>query len=478
MEIRERHAFQAQLLDITQEAVIALDAEERIVYWNRGAERTYGWSEREVLGRAAEDILRPQAAGAPQGEREERLARLQREETLSGGSRLHRKDGTPLDIEYNARAFFDDAGRFAGYVTVHRDVTERRRAEHAVREREARLAALIEASPLGIDIMDRDGNPIFYNPKCVELHGIGIGEAFGTGWEQAVHPEDRERVGASWYAAAKAGRAWSEVYRFRHRDGRVVWVSGRAAPIHVDGALVGFVGTLEDITAEREARERAERATRMRDRMLAAVAHDLRNPLNTIALTVQALLAGGRSDRELGVIERSAAAMDHLIRDLLDVSTLEAGYTTVERMPVDLDALCRDAVELFGAQARQRGIELNCETHAEMLRVRGDPHRLAQVLSNLLGNALKFTPRGGVIHVRGEAAAGAARISVEDTGPGIHEEDLPRLFEPFWSGRTGDQTGAGLGLSICRAIVEAHGGRIWAEARAGGGAAIRFDLPR
>src|SRR5690606_15456301 len=182
-----------------------------------------------------------------------------------------------------------------------------------------------------------------------------------TGWEQAVHPEDRERVATSWYAAAKAGKTWSEVYRFRHRDGKVVWVSGRAAPIHVDGTLVGYVGTLEDITAEREARERAERATRMRDRMLAAVAHDLRSPLNTISLTVQALAAAGRDDRELRVIERSAAAMDHLIRDLLDVSKLEAGYTAVKRMPLDLDTLCRDAIELFGAQARERGVELTCE---------------------------------------------------------------------------------------------------------------------
>lgn len=477
MEIRERPAFQAQLLDITQEAVIAVDVEERIAYWNRGAERTYGWSEREVLGRAVREVLRPQVSADPRGEREGRLERLRREETLSGESRVHRRDGTPLDIEYNARAFFDD-GRLAGYVTVQRDVTERRRAERAVREREARFAALIEASPLGIDVMDGDGNPIFYNPKCVELHGIGLGEAFGTGWEQAVHPEDRERVATSWYAAAKAGKTWSEVYRFRHRDGKIVWVSGRAAPIHVDGTLVGYVGTLEDITAEREARERAERAMRMRDRMLAAVAHDLRNPLNTIVLTVRALLAGGGDDHELGVIERSAATMDHLIRDLLDVSKLETGFSTVERMPLDLDALCHGAIELFEIQARERGIELSCDTRPGMLRVRGDPRRLAQVLSNLLGNALKFTPPGGVINVRGEQAGDAARLSVEDTGPGIDAEDLPRVFEPFWTGRTGDHTGAGLGLSICRTIVEAHGGRIWAEARAGGGAAIRFELPR
>src|SRR5690606_5749355 len=219
-----------------------VDVEERIVYWNRGAEATYGWSEGDVLGRAAREVLRLEDDGAPRAEPGERLDRLARGETLSGGCCVHRRDGTLLEIEYNARAFFDDDGSLAGYVTVHRDVTERRSVERAVREREATLAALIEASPPGADYMARDGNPIFYNPKCIELHGIGLGEAFGTGWEQAVHPEDRERVATSWYAAAKAGKTWSEVYRFRHRDGRIVWVSGRAAPIHVDGTLVGFVG--------------------------------------------------------------------------------------------------------------------------------------------------------------------------------------------------------------------------------------------
>ncbi|HLT90619.1 MAG TPA: PAS domain S-box protein [Woeseiaceae bacterium] len=475
MEIRERPPFQAQLLDITHEAVIAFDVEERIVYWNRGAEETYGWTAAEVLGKPADEILRPLDRHW-RSRADERIDRLRNQETLRDWYSVQRRDGVTIEVEYSARAWFDEEGRLAGYVAVHRDVTERRRAERAVREREARLAALIEASPLGIDIMDREGNPVFYNRKCVELHGIGIGEAFGTGWERAVHPEDRERVATSWYEAAKAERAWSDVYRFQHRDGTIVWVSGRAAPIEVDGVTVGFVGTLEDITAEREARERAERATRMRDRMLAAVAHDLRNPLNTIRLTVQALLATGTNERELRVIERSAATMDHLIRDLLDVSKLESGYATVERQALDLSALCRETIELFEPEAHERGVALACEMAPGLAQVRGDSHRLAQVLSNLLGNALAFTPRNGRVTIRGEMGEAGVRLSVEDTGPGFRAEDVERVFEPFWSGRTGDRTGAGLGLSICRAIVEAHGGRIWAEAHAGGGA-IRFDLP-
>lgn len=357
-------------------------------------------------------------------------------------------------------------------------MTERLQSERAVRESEARLQALIDASPLGIDMMDLQGNPVFYNPKCAELHGIGLDEAHDKGWEEAVHPDDRERVDASWYAAASNGRPWSDTYRFRHPDGKVVWVSGRAAPMHVDGQLVGFVGTLEDITAEREAREQAEHATRIRDELLAIVAHDLRSPLNTILLTVQSLLAGssGERSRPLGIIRRAAESMERLIRDLLDLS-LRSGRFSVERSRVDIDDLCHVSVELFGAEARTRGIALHCRVEPGLPIVRGDPHRLAQLLSNLIGNALKFTQAPGEVAIVATRCEEGVRISVEDDGPGIHPEHLPHLFEPFWQGGGESGSGTGLGLSIARSIAEAHGGRIWADSTLGEGTRVHLVLP-
>lgn len=481
MDAQERIGFQGQLLDITHEAVIACDVRERIIYWNAGAERTYGWAEHEVLGKPAGELLQPVADEAGAIDKEQRLEALRRGETLSGEYSTRRKDGAIVEIAFNARAIRDSEGGLQGYVTVHRDVTERRRSERAVRESEARLRALIEASPLGIDIMDLQGNPIFYNPKCAELHGLELGDAFGEGWEQAVHPDDRERIATSWYAAARAGKAWSETYRLLHRDGKVVWVSGRAAPMYVDGQLVGFVGTLEDISTEREAREKAERATRHRDEMLAVVAHDLRNPLDTIGLTVQALLAGESASRPhrrpLQVIQRSVQTMERLIRDLLDVSRLEAGHFTVKRSRVDIAALCRDAVELFEAQARERGIALSCRIEPRMPTLHGDPLRLAQLLSNLLGNALKFTPAPGQVALRTERLEQAIHVAVEDSGPGIPPEELPHLFESFWQGEQASDSGTGLGLAISRGIVTAHGGRIWADSRPGEGTTVHFTLP-
>ena len=340
------------------------------------------------------------------------------------------------------------------------------------------IQALLEASPLGIVVMDLDGNPTFYNPKCVELHGISLDDASGKGWENAVHPDDRARIDASWYAAASRGESWSETYRFLHPDGQVVWVSGRAAPYDIDGRPAGFVGTLEDITAEREAREQAEHATRMRDELLAVVAHDLRSPLNTIALTVQALLAESRGTpaRGLGVIQRSAETMQHLISDLLDLS-LRSGRFNVKRSRLDLDALCHETMELFSAEAESRGIELSCRIDADLPPVRGDGRRVAQLLSNLIGNALKFTDRPGQVVLRAKRCDEGVLLSVVDTGRGIPREHLPHLFEPHWRSGADTGSGTGLGLSIARSIVEAHDGRIWADSSPGGGTTVCFVLP-
>lgn len=466
-----------QLLDVTQEAVIALDLQERVHYWNPGAERMFGWTADEVLGRTLDELW-PAADEMARQTRDQRLDVLRRRKILSGEADLWRKSGDPVAVEYNARPFYDDAGRVQGYVSVHRDVTERRQTERTVRESEARLQALIQASPLGIVIMDLEGNPVSYNPKCEELHGMRLHDAIGKGWEHAVHPDDRERIGASWYAAASNGEAWSDVYRFRHRDGEIVWVSGRAAPIKVDGRLVGFVGTLEDITAEREAREQAERTTRMRDELLAVVAHDLRNPLNTIVLTARALLADGSDGqaRPLEIIQRSADAMEHLISDLLDVS-LRSGRFSIRHSRIDLDALCHEAMELFRPEAETRGIELSCRLDADLPAVRGDSKRLAQLLSNLVGNALKFTQPPGKVGMRARRCDDGVQLSVVDNGPGIPPEHLPYVFDPHWHGSGSSTSGMGLGLSIARSIVEAHGGRIWAESRPGEGTRVHFVLP-
>jgi PAS domain S-box-containing protein len=366
----------------------------------------------------------------------------------------------------------------------------------AVEEREARLRALVEASPLGIVIMDLRGAPVFYNPKCEELHGIDLGEAGGSGWEKAVDPDDRERIVASWYAAARAGERWSDTYRFRHPDGRVVWVIGRAAPMYVAGEHVGFVGTLEDITdikdAQRERErlleqaqdglEQAETAARLREQTLAAVAHELRNPLQTIGMSVEVLLAetSGAGDhsahaRQLAIMQRTVKRMERLIRDLLDMSRIEAGTLELRREPLLVTELIEETREAFERAAEEGEIRLDSDVSSETPQVCGDHERLAQVLGNLVDNAIKFTPRGGRIVVRAQPRGAEVRVSVEDSGPGVPADLQPHVFDFFWQAHRASRVGTGLGLAIAKDIIKAHGGDIWVESD--GGAKFYFTLP-
>jgi signal transduction histidine kinase len=230
-----------------------------------------------------------------------------------------------------------------------------------------------------------------------------------------------------------------------------------------------------------QARDEAEEASRAREEMLAVVAHDLRNPLNvvmmTTALFAETDLSGEKRSQLLGVMRRAASRMNRLIEDLLDVVRQEAGQMRLELAEVSVPSLVAQTAEMFQDTAAERGISLHVLECSPSLQVMGDSERIMQVLSNLVGNALKFVPRGGSIVLQCAVKDSDAVFSVTDTGPGIPREDLEKLFEKFWQRRRTDKRGVGLGLSIARGIVEAHGGRIWADSTVGLGSTFSFTIP-
>ncbi|HEX7036502.1 MAG TPA: PAS domain S-box protein [Pseudomonadales bacterium] len=588
-------------------AVFALDLPQQRLFWSRGLGRMAG--RREEWTPSVTELLewlvvedRPRLRAA--------LARCARD----GGSldelcRVTEPSGAVRWMHWQGRTELDHANRPARLPGLCIDTTERQTTLMRLREGEARWRALVDASPLGIDVMDVEGRPLYYNPRCEELHGFPLDESGPEGWIAALHPDDRERIVASWHAHAKAVRRWSETYRFVHPDGRIVWVSGRTAPIFAEGRHIGHVGTLEDITSlklaeqaarsseaklrriidsgmvgvfywnadqtitganaafgrmlgygadelesgrltirritpwrwhpeddlkvaearaagvtspwekefyavdgrivpvlvvkatwadsddsgiaicvditpqkqaerererlllrERQAREEAERATRVRDEMVAVLAHDLRNPLNVIGLTLARLQherAGQAAEltRDLKMLQRTTAGMGALIDDLLDVSRIESGLLDVRLAPVAVESLLHEVREQYGMQAAELGISLVTDAEPDLPAVRGEARRLDQVLANLVGNAFKFTERGGCVEVRVRREGREARFSVADSGCGIDPTELPHLFDRFWQGGRTRRAGAGLGLAIARGIVYAHGGRIGVESR-------------
>jgi PAS domain S-box-containing protein len=225
----------------------------------------------------------------------------------------------------------------------------------------------------------------------------------------------------------------------------------------------------------------AQLATRARDQMLGIVAHDLRNPLNTILmaseLLEEVLAPDVQKARQVQMVRRAGKQMNHLIQDLLDVKRIENGRLAVEPRAVRAMALLNEAVEMLRSLASARGLDLTLEPTDELPMVKADAQRIHQVFSNLIGNAIKFTPRGGKICVSGKQRGSDVHMGVSDTGPGIPAEQLPHVFGQFWQASGGDRRGIGLGLAIAKGIVEAHDGRIWVESALGEGSSFYFTLP-
>ncbi|HUG52293.1 MAG TPA: HAMP domain-containing sensor histidine kinase [Vicinamibacteria bacterium] len=216
--------------------------------------------------------------------------------------------------------------------------------------------------------------------------------------------------------------------------------------------------------------------------VLAVVTHDLRNPLNVIAMGASLLDGGEHSDEEraeiLRTIKRATDRMERLLADLLSLARLQGGRTLpVQPEAMDLSALLEEVYEAFSRPALSQGRRLEYRIGASLPDVYADRDRIHQVLANLVGNALKFTPRGGAVTMEAEVAGGEVRCSVRDTGPGMTEEEMERLFDPFWQAEKTARFGFGLGLKIAKCIVEAHGGSMYVDSVWGSGSSFSFTLP-
>jgi len=225
----------------------------------------------------------------------------------------------------------------------------------------------------------------------------------------------------------------------------------------------------------------ASRAIRARDETLAVVSHDLRNPLNTIVtaceLLDRQLPPQRRGTRAHQSIRQATQQMNRLIQDLLDIARIEGGALALRVQPLPVSSLFADAVTLIRLQVDERLARLEVDAEENLPELRGDRDRLLQVLSNLLGNAIQVIPRGGLIRLVARRVEGAVRIEVVDTGPGIDPEQLPRIFERFWRAERDRRQGAGLGLSIAKGIVEAHGGAMGVNSHPGRGTTFSFGVP-
>lgn len=341
----------------------------------------------------------------------------------------------------------------------------------------------------------------FVSSHVEEMLGYSEEEWLSTPnfWLSVVHPDDKERAAAEAAAIFASGEGGSSRFRWVHKDGHEVWVESKSIVVSDESGPAGMRGVTLDITAavkaeseraelldrESHARQQAEEASRLKEEFLATVSHELRTPLNAV-VGWSRLLRSGQLDKDgvahaIEVIERNAAAQRQIIEDLLDVSRIITGKLRISTQPVDLLLVIHAAIDAIRPAAEAKEINISTHVEAPDSIVRADVERLQQVLWNLLANAVKFTPTGGAIDVYLRRAESLAEIRIEDSGPGVPAEFLPRIFERF-SQADGSSTrkhgGLGLGLAIVRHLVEIHGGTVSASnGGQRGGAVVTVRLP-
>jgi signal transduction histidine kinase/putative methionine-R-sulfoxide reductase with GAF domain len=334
------------------------------------------------------------------------------------------------------------------------------------------------------------------NRAALELLGVDTVEQLNRSSQslseviEARHPETGEPFAPDERPIVRGLRgetATAEMMVRHRRTGEDVILLCTVAPVRSRAQIVGAVLACADVTqskrhdAERERLYGAARqAVADRQHVLSVVSHDLRNPLNTILLALHTLQDDDTpaeiKAKGVGAIERASARMNRMISDLLDVNSIEAGRLAINALPMDPVSVMTEVLDLFGPQAASRNVTLVQESPAELPLIRGDRHRLVQVLANLVSNALKVSA-GGSVTIRLQHAEREVVFAVLDSGPGIPETARAHIFDPYWRAEHATYKGTGLGLAIVRGIVEGHGGRVWIENEPDHGAAFLFAIP-
>ena len=477
------------------DAVIVMDEKATILAMNAVAESLTGWKQSDATGKTLHHVFKTYESDSriPLVDPAERVMNDPAHPSKVSPILLKKNDGTERYIEENVTPIKGDKGCVIGIVLVFRDVTEREKTDLALKEAEQRFRNMADTAPVLIWMSGTDKLFSYFNRPWIQFTGRTLEQELGKGWTDSVHPEDYDRWFES-YASAFDNREELKIeFRLLRNDGEYRWVFANGVPRYTDdGTFAGYIGTCLDIherkqaeLSEKVAREDAERANRMKDEFLATVSHELRTPLTPI-LGWAAMLKAGRLNKQqtvhgVEVIEKSARVQSALIEDLLDVSRIITGKLRLDRKPINLVQAVEAAMDSVRPTADAKKIKLELIMDVPARPILGDKNRLQQVFWNLLTNAIKFTPPGGRVEILIEPSGDQVAVSVKDTGEGIDPEFLPHMFERFRqadSSSTRKFGGLGLGLSIVRHLVDAHGGTVWAQSEGKGqGATFTVRLP-
>jgi len=519
----------AAILSIAAEAIITVDHSQRVLHFNRGAEEIFGYSEADMVGRHL-SILIPQRFRDAHSDHVQGFARSAATARRMGERQEIfglRADGSEFPAEASISKLVGADGIL--FTVVLRDTTRQHRAVAEQRFLAAASGALSrtlavdetvrtivdlpvpllgDASVAVIRRLDGSLERVASAPHAAELSS-GIAAVIAqpltedSPWPsidvmrrnrrllvESVDDEWLERYAegaelAAWRAVGARSLLILPIHASGETFGALTLIRTRADSFDDDAARLAATFSATAATALANARlyESARHANRARDEMLNVVSHDLRNPLTAIGMCVHALESehdGNPAERRelLSTIRASSGLMNRMIQDLLDVASIERGQLSMSLTPQEPSELARRALQLFEVEAEESGVQLRAHLETGLPLVKADAERIVQVLGNLVRNAITFTPRAGSIDVAVQARGTEVVFAVADTGRGISPEHLSHVFDRYWHSDDAMRVrGHGLGLSIARGIIQAHGGRIWVTSELGRGSVFQFAIP-
>ncbi len=489
----------AAIVESSSDAIIGKTLDGLITDWNPAASRLFGYSAAEAIGRSVRMLI-------PRDRIAEEMRILA--DIVDGKAvptfdtvRLA-KGGRPIDIAVTISPIRDAAGGVVGGSKIARDITERRRTQAALAESEARLRFALEVAQVGDWDLDLTSGNIRRSIRHDRCFGY---ESLQPEWSIAtflghVHPQERDDVALGYRKALLQGVDWGAQCRVVWPDGSLHWIRIEGSTRYETGNPNRMLGIVSDLTAQKAAEatqlltqqlesenRQIQEANRLKSQFLANMSHELRSPMNAIIGFSDLLYLDGppiekaKQHQYIGHIRTSGRHLLQLINDVLDLSKVEAGKFEFFPEPLELPGVVNEVVTVLYTQIQRKRLQVDVRVAPEFHRVTIDPARLKQALYNYLSNAIKFTPENGRISVRVVAdAPGFFCLEVEDTGIGIAEIDLPRLFVEFQqldASYTKRHQGTGLGLSLTRRMVEAQGGSVGVRSVPGKGSVFFLVLP-
>lgn len=470
--LQESQQQYSALVENLADAVLVFQA--AITWCNDKVEEVFGYTQDELMGKDASFLFSGSTNLSKFIEAVHDATREQKH--FRGTNRVEKKDGSIVDIEFSiSRIQEKDPPEF---VAVARDITERRRMEEALRESEEKFRDLFENANDLIQSVDGNGRFAYVNRKWLETLGYTHEEVKELTLTDILR-EDQIPHCMENFKRVSQGESVSEMQSvFVSKNGLEIHVEGNVSPRMKDGELVETRGIFRDITERKE-------IERMKTEFTSNVSHELRTPLQSIMGFTKLILRGKVPVPEphgefLSIIDKQSEHLSTLINSLLDVSRIESGQFSIQKKPMSLKDMVHDVAQELSSLAQEKGIVIVEAISKTLPQVEADEKRLKQVMVNLLSNAVKFSNDGGEITVKAKVNDHALLVQVTDRGIGIPAEAIPHLFERFYQvdgSATRISAGTGLGLYICGQIVEAHGGRIWAESKPGEGSTFSFTVP-